>query len=382
MTVKKTGAIYFQGLNSLRFIAAAIVMICHTSTVKNYHFGLSSTFSNEYANQLSHLAVVFFFVLSGFLITYLLLDEKQRHGKINTWIFYRKRMLRIWPLYFLVVIAGLFILPLLSIFSIPSMQFTGGLTDELPALQTILYLAVLPNVAEAVYASVPYVSFTWSIGVEEQFYIFWPFVVQKSKYLLAVLLIILITMVLLSSGFLSLAFLFINNQLHLFPPEGVTAFNKSLAHFITYFKIGSMAIGGIAAYLLYYYKEKLYTLLKHRLLNAVVLISLFCLLLFNVHYSAEFYSLFFAFIIVSTASNAFFVNLEVRWLNYLGKISYGIYMYHMFVIILVLNLLKQSTLAPEEALFHIVLHAGVIAGTVSVAILSYTFFEKKILTFK
>jgi peptidoglycan/LPS O-acetylase OafA/YrhL len=379
---QKSNTIYFPGLNSLRFIAAAVVMICHTSTVKDYHFGISPTFSNNYANQLSHLAVVFFFVLSGFLITYLLLDEKKENSKINTWNFYRKRMLRIWPLYFLIIIAGLFILPNIQLFSIPSVNYSGSLVNELPAFQTILYLAVLPNIAEAVYASVPFVSFTWSIGVEEQFYIFWPFVVQKSKHILAVLIIILVVMVLLSSGFLSLAFLFLNNQLHLFPASQVAAFNKSLTHFITYFKIGSMAIGGIGAWLLYYHKSKVELYLGHKLLNVVVLGSLFCLLVFNISYSAEFYSLFFVWIILSTATGNFFVNLEVKWLSYLRKISYGIYMYHMFVILFAINLLGKTGFQSGRVVYNTLLHTGVIAGTILVAMLSYTFFEKKILSLK
>lgn len=53
-------------------------------------------------------AVTFFFVLSGFLITYLLLKERERMGTIKVKKFYLKRVLRIWPLYFLLIFIGLF----------------------------------------------------------------------------------------------------------------------------------------------------------------------------------------------------------------------------------------------------------------------------------
>src|SRR5690554_4577142 len=57
------------------------------------------------------VAVTFFFVLSGFLITYLLLKEKQATQNVSIKKFYFKRVLRIWPLYFLLVFIGLFLLP-------------------------------------------------------------------------------------------------------------------------------------------------------------------------------------------------------------------------------------------------------------------------------
>jgi peptidoglycan/LPS O-acetylase OafA/YrhL len=60
------------------------------------------------------LGVNLFFVLSGFLITYLLLSEKERYGKINVLHFYMRRILRIWPLYFLMVIAGFILFPLVK----------------------------------------------------------------------------------------------------------------------------------------------------------------------------------------------------------------------------------------------------------------------------
>ncbi|MGB1018524.1 MAG: acyltransferase family protein, partial [Chitinophagales bacterium] len=92
---------YFKGLNALRFIAAYLVVIHHAEQIrlKNELFNLKeySFFRN------GGIAVSFFFVLSGFLISYLLLKELKQTNTVKIKAFYIRRTLRIWPLYFLLV---------------------------------------------------------------------------------------------------------------------------------------------------------------------------------------------------------------------------------------------------------------------------------------
>ena len=64
----------FSNLDGLRFIAALVVVICHFEIIKTY-FGIPKTGGRFYSNS-AQVAVTFFFVLSGFLITWLLLKEK------------------------------------------------------------------------------------------------------------------------------------------------------------------------------------------------------------------------------------------------------------------------------------------------------------------
>lgn len=101
---------YFKGLNALRFFAASLVVLHHTATIgkKDGLFDLCDwgLFRNG-AN-----AVNFFFVLSGFLITFLLLKEHDQTGTISIKQFYLRRVRRIWPLYFLLIIIGTLLLPL------------------------------------------------------------------------------------------------------------------------------------------------------------------------------------------------------------------------------------------------------------------------------
>ncbi len=100
---------YFKGLNALRFIAAYLVVIHHAEQIrlKNELFNLKeySFFRN------GGIAVSFFFVLSGFLISYLLLKELKQTNTIKIKAFYIRRTLRIWPLYFLLVLIGTVLVP-------------------------------------------------------------------------------------------------------------------------------------------------------------------------------------------------------------------------------------------------------------------------------
>ncbi|GIV43810.1 MAG: hypothetical protein KatS3mg035_0933 [Bacteroidia bacterium] len=102
--------IYFENLDGLRFLCFLSVFFFHSfhtdfdyiKTNYIYHFIKRDLFGN------GNLGVNFFFVLSGFLITYLLIEEKKLNGKINILKFWIRRILRIWPLFYLCVIIGFF----------------------------------------------------------------------------------------------------------------------------------------------------------------------------------------------------------------------------------------------------------------------------------
>jgi len=104
--------LFFPNLDALRFFAFFAVFLFH-SFYTEYDFIKKSHIYN-FANTLcsnGDLGVNFFFVLSGFLITYLLLNEESLKGKINVYYFYIRRILRIWPLYFACVAFGFLIFP-------------------------------------------------------------------------------------------------------------------------------------------------------------------------------------------------------------------------------------------------------------------------------
>ena len=104
---------YFPHLDALRAIAALFVIFEHLSywflyPPTPFYDALKTVFS--FGGNGGRLGVIFFFVLSGFLITYLLLRDEASNGRINVGHFYMRRILRIWPLYFLIVILALLVL--------------------------------------------------------------------------------------------------------------------------------------------------------------------------------------------------------------------------------------------------------------------------------
>ena len=96
---------YLPGLDSLRFFAAFFVIISHANqSIIKLGIGIPCTLSPIF--EKGGDAVDFFFTLSGFLITYLLLQEKETTGSISLKNFYLRRVFRIWPLYFIVLAIG------------------------------------------------------------------------------------------------------------------------------------------------------------------------------------------------------------------------------------------------------------------------------------
>ena len=99
------------GLNALRAIAALMVVLGHVELLKSQR-GIPSAF-NTPGSWLpdGHLGVVLFFALSGYLITFLLVKERAAIGRTDLRKFYMRRILRIWPLYYTVLLLSVVPLP-------------------------------------------------------------------------------------------------------------------------------------------------------------------------------------------------------------------------------------------------------------------------------
>lgn len=114
---------YFKGLDGLRAIAAILVILGHVEMIKKI-FNYKNVFDGggSFFLYLGGDAVTFFFVLSGFLITFLLLKERNDKGVIGVKNFYLRRILRIWPVYYLLFICGFFFIAANDFFRFSSPQ--------------------------------------------------------------------------------------------------------------------------------------------------------------------------------------------------------------------------------------------------------------------
>jgi len=309
--------IQFPGLNGVRFIAALLVIVDHTELFKSY-LGYPTLWANSYSAYLGAFGVSIFFVLSGFLITYLLLEE-QKEAPIRIRNFYLRRVLRIWPLYYLIVVLGFFVIPQLDFFQVP--MYSSDMGDSLHRL--LLFVGLAANVAFVYLPTVPFANVLWSVAVEEQFYLFWPHVVRIKRYLPWIMLLLL-------TGYLSLKFY-------------AGSVDRQLELLVIRTRFSSMIVGGIGAYLLFY-QNAVIKLLYHRLMQVGLMVLFVCMGLDWINYYSmtwmqdELISLVVCGLILNIATNPrTLISLDNSLFAYLGKLSYGLYVYHLFAVVLVLK---------------------------------------------
>lgn len=364
---------FFPNLNSLRFFAALFVLIHHGEVIRAKNS--FQTFNDYSFFQNGGNAVKFFFVLSGFLITYLLLREKKQTKNINIQSFYFKRVVRIWPLYFLLVAIGALLLP--YIFGILNINYDFPYTFS----ETwYLFLLFIPSMVTFRYGS-HLLEPLWSIGVEEWFYIIWaPLFKWINKPLLFIGGIILLKLSLLLAIKLD------------------WIIDATWIHLIKTYSFESMAIGGLGAYFLYHTPidiNKAY--IKYKFANILLL----CFTTSYLVLSNTLIPYINGLIISDMVFNSIVLNflflhlilycgvilskdhwLNGKWLNLGGEISYGIYMYHMLVIFVCIHFFKNTLLALPTYLNFILFYTFVIGGTLLISYLSKRIFEDFFIKYK
>jgi len=358
--------IYFPNLNGLRFIAAFLVIIHHIEQFKSISKIENYWGKIPFIGIIGKLGVVLFFVLSGFLITYLLLTEEHSFKKISIWKFYVRRMLRIWPLYFLIIILAFFVLPNISIFTLPG--FGKDVIYSNLLLKLFLYAIFFPNLVLSLLGIVPYASHTWSIGTEEQYYLLWPIILKYFKKYRIILMLFIV--------FSYLAFLLILSTHY----SDILPYKNVIKAFWSTFNIDCMAIGGIFAILLFQKNKFLKLIHNNTVFYLTITLVIFLMLkgiyIPYIHY--EFYSVLFGIIILNFASNdKIKISLENRLFNYLGNISYGLYMYHPIGIVLALAISTSIGLTTNWLIYPLSFTL-----TIIMAGLSYKYFESFFLKLK
>lgn len=350
--------IQFPGLNGIRFVAALLVIVDHTELFKSY-LGYPTLWANSYSAYLGAFGVSIFFVLSGFLITYLLLEE-QKIAPIQIKHFYLRRVLRIWPLYYLILVLGFFVVPQLDFFQVPNYATDMGESLE----RLLLFTGLAANVAFVYLPTVPFANILWSVAVEEQFYLFWPHVVKFKQKLLWIMLFLLV-------GYLALKFY-----------SG--AVDRKFELLVIRTRFSAMIIGGIGAYLVFYHRSAIGFL--YRAVVQLGLLGVFGLMLTNkVSYGPfswmqdELISLVVCGLILNIATNPkSLVSLENKVFHYFGKLSYGLYVYHLFAVVLILKGLPEVLdlqALPNWIAYPLTL-GMILILTTGISHLSYRYFER------
>ncbi|HTI89500.1 MAG TPA: acyltransferase [Puia sp.] len=337
---------HLPGLNGIRAIACIMVFYHHViATFAGYY-----SFPHRYTKDLGPYGVTCFFTLSGFLITTLLLKEKKRDNSINLRKFYIRRILRIWPLYFMILLIGRLI-------------FIKYPQEGEQASNFYFYLFFVGNLGYSLGHAIWTVNVLWSVGVEEQFYAIWPFFI-RTKHILRSIIVFIV------------AYL------------GIKLYGKHLGAWqddlISNTRLDCMAIGGLFAYANFKGWSRLDLFYSRNaqiavwIIFASAFIRRFHIITFFDH---EIFSIIVGIIILNVSCNpATLFSLENRILNYLGKISYGIYAYHMLIILGWRGIfVTDHPSNPGIAFFLPFILLGI---TILLAHVSYFYFEKRFLEIK
>jgi|HubBroStandDraft_6_1064221.scaffolds.fasta_scaffold378654_1 peptidoglycan/LPS O-acetylase OafA/YrhL len=337
---------HLPALDAVRGIAACLVVFAHILGPL----------------KLGATGVLIFFVLSGFLITWLLLRELERTGEISIHNFYVRRTLRIFPAFYVfwvvcVVVAHVTHASFSWAEAIASFFYMGD-----------YYTAIHPSHAHQI------MGITWSLGVEEKFYLLWPAIFLMLRKDLAKLL----RVALFLTGFIWLYRTLACIYLHLPVDYLLYSFDSRFADillgcsFALALKLGLLepvlaAAVRIKAFPLWLTAILVsLTILEHRM--SVRLFYIFALPLSTVVVAALLVQLIFK------ADSRGYRWLEHPVLRFVGRISYSLYLYHIVVIRSVEHLFPHLRLRWAYSLMWI--------GSFIAAYMSYKIIEQPFLRLK
>jgi len=361
----KPDGVYFPGLNGLRFFAAMIVAVSHVELLKQDH-GLPNAYDTPAVCELGRLAVTLFFVLSGYLITFLLMKEKDVTGTISAGAFYIRRVLRIWPLYFLIVALAFFVFPRIGVMQISPLtaQLQANASSTLP-----MFVLFLPQLALSMFAPVPFAEPAWSIGVEEQFYLLWPLLLRRFRNFVVVAIVVIALILVARYGALAMA------TANRHDAAALAKWNVVI-NFFYFTRIECMAIGGLFAWAVFREKRAILRFLHHPLVQLSTYALIAYLLFTNSHkpiFSYGWSAVLFGILIVNVSTNPRSL-LRLSWkpFDFLGNISFSIYMFHEVAIQLTLAILGRQ---PS----NVVLYTMSLTLTIAIASASYLWLERPFL---
>ncbi len=367
------------GITALRLFAALAVIVGHIEMMKkvfnlptlwydlnniytaaplDYMWHGKMHWSAPFISHLGFNAVIFFFVLSGFLITHVLIQESRKSGSFSIRQFYWRRIIRIWPLYLLIVLFA-FITGAIDwpIFNYPS-PFNW---HEHQGFFMASHLLFSPNVALLFIPSVGMLGHLWSIGVEEHFYLFWPWLLRKIKQNKTGILMFGACWMM---GKIVIKLLVMKFHLPL----------QTLGLYLVFNKFECMALGGYLAFVFHDNSSKIKNFIFNRvnglLLGNILLyvFTAYCLPEQWANFNYLFVASLSGLLIFKVSQTHLSHWLNHRWINHLGNASYAIYIAHFPIVLAVINVLfyqqKQRIIGSFEnlTLYFIVILLSIFIG--------------------
>ena len=373
--MNRPSPVAFPNLDGLRFLAFLAVFVSHSMNLLGYasqHTGFN--FARDYLLLNGDLGVNFFFVLSGFLIVFLLIKEREDTGGIHLGRFFVRRLLRIWPVYFCVLGLGLMVFPWFGA-SLPMGFPLGVATDR---LNPWLYVAFAGNFDYLVNGITNLlIGILWSISVEEQFYLFCPLLVAVVSPR---------RMLPLFVGLVAIALTF----RWTFSPMGGMVFKYHSLSCVLYLATGG-TLAGLAnqpacvakiaglprsASVLGYFAGLGVLPLRRYPWTSPTVVQLLPVVI----------ALFFAFVIAEQnfAKCSFYKIGRVRWLSTLGRRTYGMYCYHLMAVFVTMFVFHKLGLnvSNMDRFTYLAVIVTSLAATIAVAELSFRYFESFFLKLK
>jgi peptidoglycan/LPS O-acetylase OafA/YrhL len=369
---------HLASLDGVRGLAILLVML-HNLTV-DVPAPTAATRLLHAATTAGWVGVTLFFALSGFLITAILLRTRSDPDYLRN--FFARRVLRIFPLYYASLIVMLVLLPHLA-------RLPGWFTDELP--RQIWYWTYLSNWVIPLGKGIAMLDHYWSLAVEEQFYLVWPFVVRALAPRRLGRLCVWLVVVALASRIAVRAGGWVDPIAN---------------YYWTGARVDALALGALAAVLLQDARGSALVARAGAALSIGAALSVAILVAvtrglarhdaWTDTWGHGVLSLAAAILVVQAVrvdrggpspARRFFRSGLLRWL---GRYSYGIYVVHgildQVVPRLLPRLLSPTWLAPRDSLHFTALATGyfiAVAGvSCAVAYASYHLFEKRFLALK
>ncbi len=312
------------------------------------------------------ICITGFFVSSGFYIAINLAKVKNKVNDTGFYFvktFWIKRILRIWPTYYLLILLAFLIFPHLHILDLPKNHYpdTKNVLDHKAVI--LYYVALLPQIPNCQKYTLDFADLAWSMGVEEIFYIFIPFVFFYTKQYLKVT-------VLLFTLYFVIKTLFCTIYLSKISPFTLKMFNIS--------EYENILLGCIVGILVnkypIFYKSITKQMVKFAVFCIVVLLIYHTSIPFTYLHIAICFALIFAYYFDREAWVA-----KIKPLVIFGKMSLSFYAFHQVAIVLCINLLKDYINIKENAIafIFIILPVATCISYIAYKLIEEPFLHKK-----